>query len=239
MSFVSVRPGRVTLGALEWLARVGCSPMEPLALVSGCGERATRDHVRRLENEGLVRRVAMTRGAGSLIVVTESGARMAGEGRLGAPRSVAPSTWAHAVASAWVAASFQVRDRPWVSPREVALDPGWQATVTYRDASGDTRRVLHRPDLGTEVKGAPVAVEVELQRKSKERLRGILDMYRERTSGPDKGLASVVYIAGNQDVTRTLQGVAETAGLPERAFRVVALGEVIEQTRRHCAAAVA
>ena len=84
------------LEALEWLARVGCSPIEPLALVSGCGERTTRDHVRRLEGGGLVRRVAMTRGAGSLIVVTERGARVAGEGRLGAPRSVAPSTWAHA-----------------------------------------------------------------------------------------------------------------------------------------------
>ena len=53
--------------------------------------------------------------------------------------------------------SFEVRDRPWVSPREVALDPGWQAPVTYRDASGDTRRVLHRPDLATQVKGGRVA----------------------------------------------------------------------------------
>jgi hypothetical protein len=234
-----IRAGKRSLAALEWLARVGASPLEPLALVGGCGERMMHDHVARLAREGLVRRVPMTRGDGSLVVVTRAGAARVGYAHLGAPRSVAPSSWAHHVGCAWVAASFEVLDLPWVSVAEVALDDYWRSPVTYRDPTGGTRRVLHRPDLGRHLEGGGAAVEVELQRKSRERLRGILTMYANRTMGPDPTLACVIYVTGNPDVTRLVNSVAQTVGLTDRVLQVVALTNVIEQTRERCAQRVA
>src|SRR5271163_515142 len=97
------RPGQKSLAILRWLVRVGASPDAPLALVGGCSERMLRDHVARLAREGYVRRVPMARGDGSLVVATRRGAMRVGEGRFGALRSVAPASWAHQVACAWVA----------------------------------------------------------------------------------------------------------------------------------------
>ena len=106
MSGVSVAPGRRSLQCLAWLARVGASPHEPLALVMGWSRAVLHDHVARLTGAGLVRRVAMTRGEGSLVVVTRDGARMVGV--TDAPREVAPTSWAHTVGCAWVEAWFAV-----------------------------------------------------------------------------------------------------------------------------------
>lgn len=104
MTFTGISPGRQSLQALAWLARVGAAPPEPLRLVMGCSERVAYDHVRRLQSAGLADRIAMRRGHGSLIVITRRGALEAGSSASHAPRSVEPTTWAHASGCAWVSA---------------------------------------------------------------------------------------------------------------------------------------
>jgi hypothetical protein len=247
----SSRPGPRSLVALGWLARVGAAPGEPLALVMNWTAPGLYDHVARLVAAGLVRRIAMTRGEGSLLVLTADGARMVGLSPAVAPRAVAPTTWAHVVACAWTAAWFEVRGRDWLSGRELAHDDGWAGQVVYQDGYGRTQRQRHRPDLATFIGAArlPVAVEVELQRKSPARLRGIMAMYVQRTADADAQLlsaadggadqlAGVVYIAGSESISRALRDAAQASGLgehPDGRLRVLALEDVIAQTREHAA----
>jgi hypothetical protein len=166
---------------------------------------------------------------------------------------VAPTTWAHVVACAWTAAWFEVRGRDWLSGRELAHDDGWAGQVVYQDGYGRTQRQRHRPDLATFIGTArlPVAVEVELQRKSPARLRGIMAMYVQRTADADakmlsaadgsaEQLAGVVYIAGSENISRAVHDAAQASGLaehPNGRLRVLALEDVITQTREHAARA--
>jgi hypothetical protein len=239
MSGACVGPGRRSLEGLGWLARVGASPLEPLALVLGCSQRRAHDHVRRLSSAGLVTRVAMRRGDGSLIVLTTRGAVEAGYPASRAPRSLAPTTWAHASGCAWVSAWLALRLQTrwaadprmaWWSEREVAQDDFWRRDVRYGDRRGSVR-VTHRPDLGVRIAGRPVAVEVELQRKVRARLHGILSMYAQLSTGVDAAYGGVIYIAGSEDVAAAVRRVAVDAGLRAPALSVRALGEVIQQTR--------
>ena len=55
-------PGPMSLKGLEWLSRMGASPLEPWGLVMDWGRAVTYDHARRLAAAGLVRMVPMTRG---------------------------------------------------------------------------------------------------------------------------------------------------------------------------------
>ena len=147
MTFTGVAPGRTSLRALEWLARVGASPSLPLQLVMGCSERVARDHVRRLETAGLVQRTAMRRGDGALVMVTRAGALEAGHPARRALRSLSPTGWAHASACAWVSAWLHLRGREWISEREMLDDDFWRFDLRYQDHRGTVRRT-HRPDLG-------------------------------------------------------------------------------------------
>ena len=236
MSTRSKRPGPRSLVALRWLVRVGAAPGEPIALVMHWSRAALDDHVARLVRAGLARRVPMTRGQGSLIVATAEGARTVGDAGVAAPRNVAPTTWAHTVACAWAAAWFEVRQRPWLSSREISQDDGWTGHVVYRDGYGRTQRITHRPDIGT-LLGDPerrIAVELELQRKSATRLRGILGMYAQRTAQPGAELGGVVYITASANVASGVRAAAAAVGLDEHPagrLRLLALDDVIAQTR--------
>jgi hypothetical protein len=227
-----VGPGRGSLHGLAWLARVGASPPEPLALVMGCSERVARDHVRRLAAAGLVDRVAMRRGDGSLIVLTRRGAVQAGYPASRAVRSLAPATWAHASACAWVGAWLELRGRVWWSEREVTEDPFWRRDVRYKDRRG-TVGVSHRPDLGVQVAGRAAAVEVELQRKVRARLLGILAMYAQLTAAgeDERAYSAVIYVTDRDDVAGMLRRVAQDAGLCAPALSFRTLQDVVEQTR--------
>ena len=199
----------------------------------GCKRRASYNHLQRLQAEGLISRVAMTRGEGSLFVVTNDGASVAGQVASGAPRSLSPSTWAHTVACAWVSAWLEVRQRPWHSTREVAQDAEHASTVSYRDTRGQTRSVTHRPDLATVAEDRAVAIEVELQRKTLARLRGILAMYGQRCS-PTAGsapLRGVLYITGSPDVAQSVTRAAQDIDMPQGVLRLRALDDVIAETR--------
>jgi hypothetical protein len=236
MSARSTQPGPKSLVALRWLSRLGASPSEPIALVMGWRQTVLHDHLARLAHAGLVRRVPMTRGDGSLIAMTPEGARMAGDAGAGAPRNVAPTTWAHTVACAWVAAWFETRGRDWLSSREIGQDHRRNGTVVYQDGYGRTQRITHRPDLVTYIgqPGRPVAIEVELQRKSAARLRGILGMYAQRTTEPGAELAGVLYVTGSDNVAKGIRSAAAAVGLgehPAGRLRLLTLEHVIAQTR--------
>jgi hypothetical protein len=229
-----VGPGPTSLHGLAWLARVGASPPEPLALVIGCSDRVARDHVRRLAAAGLVDRVAMRRGDGSLIVLTRRGAVEAGYAPGRALRSLAPTTWAHSSACAWVSAWLELRGHMWWSEREIAQDPFWRREVRYQDRRG-TVGVTHRPDLGVRVAGRPAAIEVELQRKVRARLVGILRMYAQASAGEDPGLGGVLYVTSREDVADAVRRAAADGGLRAPALSFRTLAEVVAQAR-HAAA---
>ena len=227
MSRPSVSPGRRSLEGLEWLARVGASPLEPWGLVNGWGRTVTYDHARRLAAAGLVR---MTRGDGSLVVVTAAGAARAGYPASWALRSVAPSTWAHVSACAWVSAWLRLRGHRWWSERELAQDAFWRRDVRYQDRRG-TARVTHRPDLALRIAGRPAAIEVELQRKTRARLIAILSMYAEHSDGEDAALYGVLYVCDRAEVADAVKRAAIDAGLHPPAISFRTLHDVIEQSR--------
>ncbi len=71
-----LRAGPASILGLRWLARVGPAPMDAWACAMGWGLRAAQSHSQRLEREGWLRRYAMTRGNGSLLVATDRGIRV-------------------------------------------------------------------------------------------------------------------------------------------------------------------
>jgi len=223
-------PGHRSLQALAWLARVGASPLEPLQLVMGWHERVAHDHVRRLQAAHLVARIPMRRGDGSLIVLTRKGAVEAGFSPRHALRSVAPSTWAHMSACAWVSAWLEVRGRVWCSEREILQDDCWRYEVRYKDRRGNVR-VTHRPDLAVQIDAGPVAIEVELQPKVRARLNGILGMYAELCDPADGLLAGVIYVTGRDDVAALVDAAAQDADLGTPALSFRSLETVKQQTR--------
>lgn len=230
MSGACVGPGPRSLEGLAWLARVGATPLEPLRLAVGWTEPRAHDHMRRLVDAGLVRRVAMRRGQGSLLVVTSRGAREAGYPARRAPRSIGPTTWAHACACAWVSAWFHVRGRVWCSERHVADDDFWRQDLHYQDHRG-TVRMTHRPDLGVIMPLGPIAVEVELQRKMRKRLLGIIMMYAQLTEGDDSPIAAVLYVCGYRDIEDLVTSLADYASLFRQQLKIRMLNVVIEETR--------
>ena len=165
MSGACVSPGPESLDALAWIARVGATPFDALQLVLGCSRRRALDHVRRLEEAGLVRHEAMRRGAGTLVLRTRAGALEAGCPPRRATRPVPPYAWAHASGCAWVSAWLALRGREWVSEREV-LSPRSNGTPDNRPyvnvPGGRALKVRRR---------APVRVQARVTAPHRTRLR--------------------------------------------------------------------
>jgi hypothetical protein len=229
MAFTALRPGSRSLAGLGWLARVGCSPLEPLALVMDWSDRVAHDHVRRLTDAGLVRRVAMRRGQGSLILVTSRGASRAGYPASMAPRGIGPTTWAYAVACAWVAAWLQRRGSVWWSERQVAQDDFWRWQARYKDRRG-TVRVVHRPSLGLELAEGYGAIEVATHQKLPARLLGTMKMYEELTASLDaQPITGVLFVTANNVIADQITRAARKAGLQPPQLKLRPLTQVIEQ----------
>ncbi|MCA1699460.1 MAG: hypothetical protein LC790_11420 [Actinobacteria bacterium] len=220
------------MDALAWIARVGATPFDALALVMGCSRRRALDHVRRLEEAGLIARAAMRRGDGTLVLLTRAGALEAGCPPRRAIRTLAPHAWTHASGCAWASAWLELRGRAWVSEREVLEDDLWRYDLRYQDHRG-TVRVTHRPDLIAQIAAGPVAIEVELVRKAPVRLRGICAMYAQLTE-PDGPLAGVIYICDRGDVSDLVTRCARDSGLASPALSMRSLRTVLQQT--HAAA---
>jgi hypothetical protein len=187
-----------------------------------------KSHAARLTREHWIGRVARSHGAGSLLFATRQGVRVAGVDVPPAP-APAPIWWDHLAASAWVAAWLTVRGRDLVGPRELIADRSWQGAVK---ASPGSRRLVHTPDLVGIVPGRrPAAIEVELARKSKARLRAILALhYRWIASGKT---GACVYVCGTIDVHKLVVAEAEQVGqrLVDGSLRVEMLDTVRELVR--------
>jgi hypothetical protein len=121
-----------------------------------------------------------------------------------------PTWWSHHCAEAWTAAWMTAREREFVGPREVLADPAWSDRITWQDSHG-RRSASHRPDLLIHLpSGGIAAIEVELARKSTERLRAILGLHdRWRHTGATRG---VIYICGDENGIDRIRGLAGQHG---------------------------
>ena len=128
--------------------------------------------------------------------------------------------------SAWL----QVRGRSWWSEREIAEDMFWLFDVRYSDHRG-TARITHRPDLAVETTAGPVAIEVELRRKPRARLLGILRMYADSIDGDDAPLAGSCTSATAPTSQTPLGGPPKAAWLEAPALSFRTMDEVVGQAR--------
>src|SRR4051794_9764920 len=218
-------PGPRSFAALAWLARVEVAGVEPLRLALGFGWRATYSHVARLADAGLLVR-AFDR-EGSVVAITAAGRRAVGADR-GDVRSGAThgSGLRHARAVSWVAALLTVREREWVSERELRGQREWEVPVVWAGSRG-----RHLPDVGVVMGDARVAVEVELSHKSPRRLQAILAGY-EQTIASGAIAGGLIYVSDRPGVLSAVTRAARRAALPQRRFRTRSLSDVQEEVRR-------
>jgi hypothetical protein len=236
VSFTGIAPGQSSLWALAWLARIGAAPMDALTLVMGCSERVARDHVRRLEQAGLVKRVAMRRGDGVLVVLTRAGAVESGNPARRAPRSVRPHAWAHASGCAGASAWLELRGRAW---GQRARDPrGRPMALSPELPRSPWHRPRHAPPRPHRADHIWAGREVELARKAPVRLRGICAMYAELTES-DGPLAGVIYVCDRVDVTDLVTRCAVASGLVPPALSMRSFRIVLEQTYAAAASSAA
>jgi hypothetical protein len=192
---------------LQWLARVGPSPLDPWRYAMGWSEVAARSHARRLEQFGWLERCAMVRGQGALFMATRRGVQMLGL-PIPAASSPAPTWWAHDCACAWVAALLTIRAQSFLGPRELLTSKKWFGQIEWMDrhsykASG------HRPDLVADGSKGAVCCEVELAAKSRPRLDAIL---RVHEGWLITGQSSFVdYVCGDEQGVRRIQAAADRA----------------------------
>jgi hypothetical protein len=205
--------------------------MDAWACAMGWGLLTAQSHSRRLESEGLLRRYAMTRGLGSLLVATDRGIRVVELALSAAPRPT-PTWWAHDCACAWTAAWLTVRRADWRGPREVLADPRLTGKLEWQTRTG-WRRSAHRPDLTIAIPDGQVMVEVELQRKDTKRLVAILSMYRSWMD--ESRIAGVVYVCGTEPRADRVHAASLEAGLPAKATRIELLDTIREQTTKAAA----
>ncbi len=205
----AVRPGPASLAGLVWLARVGPSPVEAWRVAMGWSEPTAEDHARRLARAGWLSRHPTSYGEGSLLLATRDGIERAAV-PVAAGRAPAPTWWEHVRACAWAAAWLTRRGQLELGCRELADAEDWRGELRWRDRSG-WRTSGHHPDLVRTIDGTPVAVEVELARKSSARLSAILELHALwRVQGKTGG---VLYVCGTQRSCERVRRIGERHGL--------------------------
>ncbi|MGO9961030.1 MAG: hypothetical protein ACLP50_34485 [Solirubrobacteraceae bacterium] len=213
---------------LEWLARVGPSPLDPWRYAMGWSEVAARNHARRLEREGWLARCPMVRGQGSLFLTTRKGILVLGLPLIAAT-TPAPTWWAHDSGCAWTAAWLTVRGAD--MPRTAGAPRRSAVVRTARLVDRHSfRRSGHRPDLVALRSGTAIAIEVEPAAKSKPRLDAILKLHlawiiARKTNG-------VIYIRGDEEDHRRIEPAGQRVGLyaSDRHFRIELLDTIKAQT---------
>jgi hypothetical protein len=216
--------GPATVEALQWLARVGPTPAAAWACAMSWGERTARSHAERLAREGWAARAVLPRGQGTLLYATRTGVSVAAVKASPAPEP-APTWWAHLAGCGWVAAWLTVRGREMLAPRELLCTDQWRGELTLPGS-----HVSHRPDLVATVPGkTPVAIEVELQRKAKHRLRAILGLHAKWIAAGQS--AGCVYVCADEAIRELVASEAVEVGLREadRTLRVELLAEIRAQ----------
>ena len=218
-------PGPRSLEALAWLERVDVAGLEPWGRAVGFGWRVAYSHAERLASVGLVERVYDRRG--SVVAITRAGRRLLaappGDLRVGATYGFGIS---HARAVSWAAALMTLRGHDWLGERALRRDEGWRIPVIWPHSHGS-----HRPDLVAHIRGADVAVEIELAPKAPRRLQAIMAgyehaIYRQR-------IARVVYLCASQEIRAGVRRAAREALLSTpHQLAAVLLGEVQLAVRR-------
>jgi hypothetical protein len=227
---VELRPGPASMAGLEWLVRVGPAPMDAWACAMGWGDRVARSHASRLERAGWVERQRMMRGDGSLLIATRRGVRMTGLPVSAPSATPEPGLWAHDCACAWTAAWLTVRGaEEWQGPREVLIDPELKRIVHWSTRVG-LRRVGHRPDLTVRAPAGLVAIEVELHRKSTNRVEAILTMYRRWIA--EREIAGVACVCGSEARADRVRELAAKVGIPAGGLRIELVRVVREEAQR-------
>lgn len=194
---------------LRWLGRVGPCPLDAWRCAMGWSEVAARSHARRLENEGWLARYPMTRGDGCLFVATRTGVAVAAV-PVRAAGQPAPTWWAHHCGVAWAAAWLTVRGHDFLGARQVLEDDRYAGEISWRDRRGYNTS-SHRPDLVARPSRAGVAIEVELAKKSAERLRAILWRYAIWRSTEGR---AVIYVCADDELCQRVRAVGADVGLP-------------------------
>lgn len=169
---------------------------------------AARSHARRLEKEGWLARYPMTRGEGCLFVATRTGVSVAAV-PVRAAGEPAPTWWAHHCGVAWAAAWLTVRGHDFLGAREVLEDDRYAGEISWRDRRGYNAS-SHRPDLVARPSLAGVAIEVELAKKSTERLRAVLSRYAVWRYA--RGSA-VMYICADDEICQRVRTVGADVGI--------------------------
>lgn len=194
-------PGPRSLEALTWLERVDVAGLEPWGRALGFGWRVAYSHAERLASAGLAERVYDRRG--SVLAITRAGRRLLaappGDLRIGATYGFGIS---HARAVSWVAALMTLRGRGWLGERALRRDERWRIPVIWPHSHG-----THRPDLVARIRGADVAVEIELAPKASRRLRAIMAGY-EHAIGQQL-IGRVLYLCASEEIRA---GVRRAAG---------------------------
>jgi len=179
-------------------------------------------HAKRLEAAGWALRYPMIRGEGHLVVATRRGVQVCGLA-VSAPSPPSSALWAHDCACAWTAAWLSVRGREWRGPREVMADAGLAGQIEWGTGRG-RRRAGHRPDLAVVIPAGTVAIEVELERKSNNRLAAILGLYARWVQ--EERLAGVMYVCADERLAERIASYGQQAGIREGALRTILLDEV-------------
>ena len=152
----------------------------------------------------------MTRGTGSLFLATRTGIAVTSM-PVRAAGPPAPTWWAHHCAVAWTAAWAKLRGHQLLGARELLESDEWSGEISWRDRSG-FKNASHRPDLivfGRE--GGRFAIEVELAKKSGERLRAIL--MRHAVSRSSGQIGGVIYVCADQEGCKRITEHGADVGL--------------------------
>jgi hypothetical protein len=222
-----LRPGPASIEGLTWLARVGPCPLHAWRCAMGWSDVAARSHARRLERAGWLARYPMTRGDGSLFLATRVGIEVAAV-PVSAAGPPAPTWWAHHCAVAWMAAWLKLRGHEFLGGRELLEGDEWSGEISWRDRSG-FKNATHRPDLVACPRGGRhIAIEVELTKKSAERLRAIL--WRHAVWRSNGQIGGVIYICADHEGGEHITSLAAEAGLARgRGLRVEQLDTIKAQ----------
>jgi hypothetical protein len=227
-----MKPGPSSGAGLDWLARVGPSPLEAWGLAMGWGRAATYSHAKRLRAAGWVEDCRRIRGVGTLVYATRRGVRVAGSDAIPLATAPAPTTWAHNEACAWAATWLTVRGRTMVGSREILASDFWSDEVRWLDRNG-VHRSGHRPDLaaGLSEEGPMIPVEVELARKSKARVRAILGLHASWIAAGKT--PAVIYICENARLANRVRQAGADAGLSSenKTLRIELLRTVRDVSR--------
>jgi hypothetical protein len=110
---------------------------------------------------------------------------------------------------AWAAAWLKVRGHEFLGARQVLEDDRYTGEINWRDRRGYNTS-SHRPDLVARPDGGGVAIEVELAKKSAERLRAIL--WRHASWRASRGSA-VIYVCADDELCERVRRVGADVGL--------------------------